>query len=408
MDNAVCDLEIYRGQLYAGTAENGGNLYRYDGGTNFDFVGSVPNFTGIRAMYSSSYGYLQLGEIGTDLFGHYDECGLHFDADFGNSCVVDFAEYNNKLYAATEMCAYLFGSTNGINWSIVLDCHDAYALWKLAPFQGWLYLGYDTGELAYMDSSEIWQSVLTNSDSIISMVADGNTMLYFGTGAEAVGDVTGTGPGYVYAYTGNGATNATLISGPMGDGVQCLYIISGPPWIPGIPIISYPPCPSFNWFTWINPAAGSWTNEENWDPLGVPGDVNAIADFSTLDLTNDVTVTLDGARTIGYLLFGDTTTNHNWTLNTGAGGPLTLAVCAIGSPTIFVDNQIATINVDVAGTNGLAKTGAGTLVLGGAGNSWSGGTMISDGLLQIGTNGPRQHRWRHDHRRCLAQLRCYQ
>ena len=216
MDEEVCALEIYNGQLYAGTAYNGGNLYRYNG-TNFVYVDTVANFTGIRAMHSSSYGYLQLGEIWSDMFGRYDGTNLYFDTDFYNSGVVDFAEYNNKLYAGAEECAYLFGSTDGINWSVVLDCNGAYALWGLEPFQGQLYLGYDNGQLACMDSSENWHSVLTVSDSIISMVANGNTMLYFGTGQEAVGEATGSGPGYVYAYTGNGATNATLISGPMGD-----------------------------------------------------------------------------------------------------------------------------------------------------------------------------------------------
>ncbi len=367
MDREVCNLEIYADQLYAGTAWNGGKLYRYNAISNhFDYVGSVSNFAGIGAMCNSSYGYLQLGDLGFDKFGRYDGT-LYFDANFGGSCIYDFAEYSNKLYAAA-FCGRLYSSTNGINWSLVLDCRGADHLWKLDPFQGKLYLGYDDGELAYIDSSEVWHSVLTDFDSIISMVADTNTTLYFGTGQEMGYGGDGSGPGYVYAYTGNGATNATLISGPMGDGVQCLYSLG-------------------SLFTWINPAGGSWTNGTNWLSGAIGSGVGNTADFSTLDLTNDATVTLDGARTIGNLVFGDTTPDHNWTLNTGAGGPLTLAVM-IGSPTIWVANQIATINADVAGTSGLAKTGAGTLVLGGAGNSWSGGTMISYGLLQIGNGGP--------------------
>ena len=60
---------------------------------------------------------------------------------------------------------------------------------ELQPFQGQLYLGYDNGQLGYMDSSNTWNSILTVSDSIISMVAAGNVMLYFGTGLGAVGDV---------------------------------------------------------------------------------------------------------------------------------------------------------------------------------------------------------------------------
>lgn len=195
MDEEVCNLKIYNGQLYAGTAQNDGNLYLYNG-ASFVYMGTVANFFGIRAMYASSYGYLQLGDIESDVFGHYDGTNLYSDTNFGNSCVVDFAEYNNKLYAGTQECAYLYGSTNGINWSVVLGCpNSTYALWQLEPFQGQLYLGYGDGELGYMDSSETWNSVLTVSDSIISMAAAGDAMLYFGTGDEAVGVSTGSEPG---------------------------------------------------------------------------------------------------------------------------------------------------------------------------------------------------------------------
>ncbi len=222
-----------------GTAFNfyGGNLYCYNG-TNFinlnvdnNPVGNG-NWSGIRAMYSSSYGYLQLGDIYFTTFAHYDGTNFYFDADFGNfgTGVADFAEYNNMLYAAgnnnlnsqSENIADLFSSTDGINWSVVPSYGSPYALWGLQPFQGQLYLGYDNGQLACMDSSETYYSVLAVSDSIISMAAAGDSVLYFGTGVEAVGSSSGSGPGYVYAYSGKGATNATLISNPMGVGVQCL------------------------------------------------------------------------------------------------------------------------------------------------------------------------------------------
>ena len=71
MDEEVCNLKIYNGQLYAGTAQNDGNLYLYNG-ASFVYMGTVANFFGIRAMYASSYGYLQLGDIESDVFGHYD------------------------------------------------------------------------------------------------------------------------------------------------------------------------------------------------------------------------------------------------------------------------------------------------------------------------------------------------
>ncbi|MGP8218916.1 MAG: BACON domain-containing protein [Limisphaerales bacterium] len=299
MDNEVCALEIYNGQLYAGTAENGGNLYLYNG-TNFVYVGAVANFSGIRAMHSSSYGYLQLGEIDSDMFGRYDGNNFYYDTNFAKSCIVNFAEYNNKLYAAGEEPADLFGSTNGINWSLVLSYNSAYALWGMEPFQGQLYLGYSDGTLAYIDSSEAWHSVLTVSDSIISMVAGGNTMLYFGTGAGAVGVATGSGPGYVYAYTGNGATDATLISGPLGTGVQCLY---------------YPPDPLL-----ITPVAGFDASVYVGGPFSITNETFTLTNTGTNSLDWSLTNTsswLDASPGGGTLPVGGTT-NVTVSLNSNA------------------------------------------------------------------------------------------
>ncbi len=133
---------------------------------------------------------------------------------------------------------------------------------------------------------------------------------------------------------------------------------------------------------WINPAGGSWTSGANWAVGVAPQGVGTTADFSTLSLPADAAVTLDGARTIGNLIFGDTAAGHNWTLNTGTGGPLTLSVTS-GTPTVTVNNQAATIGAALAGTQGLAKSGAGTLYLPG-GNTYTGSTSVNAGVLGAG------------------------
>src|SRR5262249_35409193 len=68
--------------------------------------------------------------------------------------------------------------------------------------------------------------------------------------------------------------------------------------------------------SWGSPATGTWSTPGNW--LG-----NAVADsygstaYFTNDLTADVIIHLDSARTNGNLVFadGDTSTPGNWTLD---------------------------------------------------------------------------------------------
>jgi autotransporter-associated beta strand protein/YVTN family beta-propeller protein len=113
--------------------------------------------------------------------------------------------------------------------------------------------------------------------------------------------------------------------------------------------------------TWIELSGGSWTNAANWSGGTVPSGADATANFSTLSLTADMTVTLDSAQTIGSLVFGDQGGAHNWFLSQGSSGSLTLAVSA-GSPAITVSNQTATIGLALSGASPLTKLGAGNLV----------------------------------------------
>jgi autotransporter-associated beta strand protein len=133
--------------------------------------------------------------------------------------------------------------------------------------------------------------------------------------------------------------------------------------------------------TWINPNGGSWANAANWQGGVIAQGADNTADFSTLRLSADATVTLDGAQTIGKLIFGDQSGAHNWILNTGSGGPLTLSVSA-NSPTITVSNQTATIGLALIGTEGLTQNGNGTLVLIQP-VGYDGGTTNDAGALEL-------------------------
>jgi len=131
-------------------------------------------------------------------------------------------------------------------------------------------------------------------------------------------------------------------------------------------------------------SGGSWGTPGNWDsaPTFVADDT---VDFSTLNITADAVTTLDGPRTAGSLKFGDTTASHNWSVNTGTSGTLTLDVTT-GTPTIEVVNRTATIGAAIGGNEGLKKTGAGTLSITNAANNYSGGTTVSEGVLSAGAS----------------------
>lgn len=98
-------------------------------------------------------------------------------------------------------------------------------------------------------------------------------------------------------------------------------------------------------------------NAQNWLNGVIADRTDATADFSTLDITSDVSLSLDTPRTIGELIFGDTTPSNNWTVtNNGSNSNvLTLAVSS-GTPTIDVVNQTATISAVLAGAAGFTKT----------------------------------------------------
>ena len=134
--------------------------------------------------------------------------------------------------------------------------------------------------------------------------------------------------------------------------------------------------------TWTSAGGGSWSANGNWDDNLIATGIQAGAGFNAVDLTTNVTVTVDGVRTVGNLVFGDSNPSHDWFLRRGTGGVLTLDV-ASGTPVISVDNRSATLSVELAGNKGFSKCGPGTLVLTGD-NTYGGPTIVTCGTLRLG------------------------
>jgi len=139
---------------------------------------------------------------------------------------------------------------------------------------------------------------------------------------------------------------------------------------------------------WIMDGDGSWDDTLNWGGGTIANGgngANCTADFSTLNITADLTVTLNSARTIGALKFGDTTGSQNWILES-SGPSLALDSGSTLMPSIVVNQNATTISAQLSGTNGFTKSGAGTLVLA-ANNSISGTFNVDSGQASSGNDG---------------------
>ncbi|MES2923567.1 MAG: LamG-like jellyroll fold domain-containing protein, partial [Verrucomicrobiota bacterium] len=143
--------------------------------------------------------------------------------------------------------------------------------------------------------------------------------------------------------------------------------------------IQLPPVFSGNG-TWSADANGNWSETAKWTSNLPANGIGNTANFSTLNIAADRTVTLDASRTIGNLQFGDTGGTQNWTLAAANGRVLTLEIAA-GTPSIVVNQNTATITASLDGTAGFTKSGAGTLVL--KGDNPLSGTLYVDVNSQV-------------------------
>ena len=135
----------------------------------------------------------------------------------------------------------------------------------------------------------------------------------------------------------------------------------------------------------VNGGTGTW-NATNTNWTGAPGQATINDQWrSSVGVFAGTagTVTIAGAQAFDTLQFSTT----GYVLNAGAGGQLQLA--GTGTGTINTDNGVAaTINAPIVNgsSQSLTKVGGGTLILTAA-NTYSGGTTISGGTLQLGNGG---------------------
>ena len=179
----------------------------------------------------------------------------------------------------------------------------------------------------------------------------------------------------VSAYTGTTYTNTGLVNGTT---YYYLVTATGTGGTSGYsPEASATPDATGNG-TWTANASGVWSTGANWSSNQIAFGPGYTADFSTLALASNLTVTLDTDRTLSGLKFGDVSASYNWTL----AGTNTLTLAGT-SPGFNVLNQTATVSSVIAGTAGLTKNGGGQLTLGGATESFTGGMTLNAGTLNL-------------------------
>lgn len=125
--------------------------------------------------------------------------------------------------------------------------------------------------------------------------------------------------------------------------------------------------------TWINPAGGQWSVAGNWQGNAI---ANGADQTATVALSTGVTINQgDTNRSIGHLAFR----NANHAIQ---GNPLTLDVTTGSSSISVAESTTATLGLALVSSDGIQKTGTGTLALT-AVSSYGGGTTVNQGTLEL-------------------------
>lgn len=220
------------------------------------------------------------------------------------------------------------------------------------------------------------------TNSILTRAGGTEAAAYSGTIA---GTATSVNPGDTLTYskaTGpawlNVAVDGTLSGTPTsGDGGTNYFTVavSDAAGQNGFAVLTIPVTVFSVSGVWSADASGNWGQSNLWSGNQIASGASQTADFSTINITANRTVTLDTTRAIGNLKFSDTSGSQTWTIAASNGCSLKLDTGSATSPLLTVTNT-ATISAPLTGTNGFTKTGTGTLIL--SGNNPLSGTFHLD------------------------------
>jgi len=165
----------------------------------------------------------------------------------------------------------------------------------------------------------------------------------------------------------------------------------------------------------------TWNDVANWsNPSDIPNTTGENATFNGAATANNVaqsanrTVPLDGAKTVGSILFNNDLSNFTNTISTGTGGPLTFDEAGSGPSiittqgagtgnntisvaTVLNDDLTAVVNnvsatsgsgslnltTAISGVGGFTKQGGGLTTFGSGAKTYGGATVIDGGRLRL-------------------------
>lgn len=276
-------------------------------------------------------------------------------------------------------------STDGTDWTVVNTV-------TLPNLGGTIHAGVFLHAVQSMNPNlhhARWDSFSLTGSGVVGpvsvTVSPGTNAVIAGLPALFSASVVGPAPeGYRWQFNGEdiaGATQATYSIASVSRIHEGRYtaIANGTTSAPAFLVIRRPAGSG----VWSFAAGGSWSSALNWEGGQIAGGVGAVADFSALALDADATVALNGARTVGTLVFGDLNpvSGHRWTINAGVGGSLSLSA-GEGDPALAVDHATAWITAPISGSEGFIKTGTGVLVLTAA-SPFTGTVFVRDGVLEV-------------------------
>jgi fibronectin-binding autotransporter adhesin len=245
-----------------------------------------------------------------------------------------------------------------------------------------------TGNLT-INSNTTLQFDITDTTHLDQILLPSNTLSFSGTGTAAVTVPTGLASG-TYTLIDYGSTaltdtsNFALTGAPAGysltlDGANtALDLVVG---AGGGPVSAQ----------WNSTTGGSWGLAGNWTP-SIPDGPGTTATFGST-LAGSDTITLDGNRTVGHIVFNNSSASYN--IGVAAGdttSTLTInnnAAGATGSPDITVTAGSHTISAPlvIPAATTVTRLGAGTLTLSGPITAGVGSTLaVTAGTTNISTD----------------------